>query len=99
MLCRRNRTFTLMISFVRRYQFCRYMLILKDVTLDSLLTVSSAESFSFLIEALRVSTFDLEHFASHCHVALSHFLLSQGAFHRESTFGLNIVLITMTCVF
>jgi len=68
-----------MISFVRRYhgQFCRYMLILQDVSLDRLSTVSSAESFSFLIETLRVSTFDLEQFASHCCAVLSRFLLPQ----------------------
>jgi len=77
-----------MISFVRRChgQFCYYMLILQDVTLDRLSTVSSAESFSFLIETLHVSTFAPEHFASHCRVALSRFLLSQGAFRHGNTF-------------
>jgi len=84
-----------MISFVRRChgQFYRYMLILQNVTSDRLSTVSSAESFSFLIEALHVSTFDLEHFASHCRAVLSRFLLLQGAFRRGGTFGLDILLI------
>jgi len=91
MLCRRNRTFTLMISFTRRCrgQFCHYMPILQNVTLDRLSIIPSAGGFSFLIEALRVSTFALEHFASHRRAVLSRFLLLQGAFRRGSTFRLR----------
>ena len=67
-----------MISFVRccHEQFCRYMLILQDVTLDRSSTISSVESFAFLLETLRVSAFDLEHFASYCRAVLPRFLLS-----------------------
>jgi len=73
-----------MISLVRRChgQFCQCMFLLQDVTLDRLSTVSSAERFSFLIETLRVSTFDLEHFASHYRAVLTHLLLLQGVFRR-----------------
>jgi len=77
-----------MISFVRRCheQSYHFMFILRDITLDRLSTVSSTESFSFLIETLRVSTFALEHLASHCRVVLSRFLLSQDAFRRGNIF-------------
>jgi len=75
------------------------MLIPQDVTLDCLSTVSSAESLSFLIETLRVSTFDLEHFASHCRAVLPRFLLSQDAFRRGNTFELSTLLATMACFF
>jgi len=54
---------------------------------------------SFLIETLRVSTVDLKHFASYCHVVRSCVLLSQSAFRRGNTFELSTLLITIACFF